>query len=414
MNTEKKILVIAYDLPPLLQPQAIQIGRLLYHMPPEYKMYVVTSNDMRSKRDNDFYNDIDKKFSEKISITHNLFWAGAGILFRKLPDKYVLWQARALIKIIRKWRDEDFDCILTFACPLSSSIIGLWLKKYFKTKWVAFFSDPWADNPHFNYHGIIKKINSSLEKKVFKTADNLVFASPEMQHAYVNKYSFINNKSTFIEHSYDPFIYKDHKKKRNGKLILRYIGTFYGQRTAQPLLSAIKIILDRKLLNSDDISFEIIGEVARTYKKQYESLLQHFKLHDVIKLNKPVTYLESLSLMQQSDALVLIDAQIDGSVFLPSKLIDYIGADRPIIGITPKNGASARVIKKVGGWLADPSSIEDIENTLQEVFTHYKQGTLEQFKPSASAKKDYLIDNNIQKVLAILQKSNNTAYGHNE
>lgn len=409
-----KLLVIAYDLPPLLQPQAIQIGRLLYHMPPEYKMYVVTSNDMRSKRDNVFYNDINKKFIDKISIKYDLFWAVAGILFRKLPDKYFIWQARAILKIIRKWGNVDFDCILTFACPISSSILGLWLKKYYNTRWIAFFSDPWADNPHFDYRGVIKKVNSSLEKKVFKAADTLVFASPEMQHEYINKYLFIKNKSTFIEHSYDPFIYKDYKKAENGKLILRYLGTFYGQRTAQPLLTAIKKLMDMKMLDSGDFSFEIIGNVSRTYKRRYEELLHRLKLHDVIKLKQPVTYLESLSLMQQSDALVLIDAQIDGSVFLPSKLIDYIGADRPIIGITPRNGASARVIKNVGGWLADPSSSEDIESILQQVITHYKQGTLAQFRPSANAKRDYLIDNNVQKVLTILQKGNDALYERNK
>ena len=398
-----KLLVIAYDLPPLLQPQAIQIGRLLYHLPAEHKLYVVTANDKRSQRDIAYYHDLDKKYYDEIMITHNIYWAVASILFRKLPDIYILWQIRAFTKIVKRWKNEHFDCILTFACPLSSSILGLWLKKYFKTKWVAFFSDPWTDNPHFNYTGVIQKINYYFEKKVFKAADTLVYASPEMQIAYMNKYPWIKNKSAFVEHSYDPLFYKNVKKEKNTKLILRYIGTFYGRRTAQPLLIAIKNLYDKKLLNSNNFEFDIIGGMSPEYKKQYKNLLQHYNLDNVIRLFEPVTYLESLSLMQQADIMVLIDAQIDGSVFLPSKLIDYIGADKPIIGITPRNGASARVIKKVGGWLTEPGDSEGIENILQQVLIHFKNGTLEQFKPSAISKKDYSVNINIKKVVEILQ-----------
>jgi hypothetical protein len=43
-----------------------------------------------------------------------------------------------------------------------------------------------------------------------------------------------------------------------------------------------------------------------------------------------VGYQESLKLMSEADALLVIDAPADQSVFLPSKLIDYIGAGRPI------------------------------------------------------------------------------------
>ena len=46
--------------------------------------------------------------------------------------------------------------------------------------------------------------------------------------------------------------------------------------------------------------------------------------------------------------LLVIDAPADDSLFLPSKLIDYLPLRRPILGLTPLRGASADLIRRLG------------------------------------------------------------------
>ena len=50
---------------------------------------------------------------------------------------------------------------------------------------------------------------------------------------------------------------------------------------------------------------------------------------------------------------MLVDAPAPLSVFLPSKLIEYLGAARPVLGLTPK-GAAARLLAAAGEDYADP------------------------------------------------------------
>jgi glycosyltransferase involved in cell wall biosynthesis len=57
--------------------------------------------------------------------------------------------------------------------------------------------------------------------------------------------------------------------------------------------------------------------------------------------------------MAESDLLLVIDGPDDLSVFLLSKLIEYIGAGIPIFGILPP-GASANLVERLGGIVADP------------------------------------------------------------
>jgi len=81
-----------------------------------------------------------------------------------------------------------------------------------------------------------------------------------------------------------------------------------------------------------------------------------------------VNYAESLSMMTSAAGLMVIDAPVPKnteSVFLPSKLIEYVGADRPIIGLTPR-GTAAYLIDRLGGWVADPGAADEVAKVLRE------------------------------------------------
>jgi hypothetical protein len=69
--------------------------------------------------------------------------------------------------------------------------------------------------------------------------------------------------------------------------------------------------------------------------------------------------------MSESDLLLVIDCSADLSVFLPSKLIEYVGAGIPICGIVPP-GTSANLLRRLGGLAADPRNTEEIAKTLMK------------------------------------------------
>ncbi len=68
--------------------------------------------------------------------------------------------------------------------------------------------------------------------------------------------------------------------------------------------------------------------------------------------------------MSGADLLLILDAPGRHSVFLPSKLVEYLGARRPILGITPP-GAASRLIEALGGRWADPSDPAAVAATLR-------------------------------------------------
>jgi len=64
------------------------------------------------------------------------------------------------------------------------------------------------------------------------------------------------------------------------------------------------------------------------------------------------------------------------SIFLPSKLADYIGLGKPILAITPNNGPTARVVRKAGLFAADPLYPHEVFEVLNVILHKYKKGEL--------------------------------------
>ena len=401
-----KILVVSYYLPPYIYSQSIQVGRLLYYLADfkEFELYVVTAKEKSNVLKSNYYSDLYNKFRDILEVGFNYNRYIAKIkyvllpIFYAVPDVYRIWNRKALKKIIEKWSSLNFDLIITFSYPQSSHLLGIKLKEYFHTKWLAFFSDPWVDNPYYNFKYLIKKINQNLEKKVISFADALIFVSQEMTQLYKNKYPLQSKKMHTLEHSFDPKLYplSENIESRKNLLIFRYIGNFSAKRNPEFFLKALNFLFEENPSFKNLIKFEIIGG-----HRIIPSLIKRHNLTDTV-IQKPfVDYLESHKLMVDAGVLVVIDANCKENIFLPAKLIEYLGAKRPILGITPK-GASERVIKKTGGFVVYPDNIKAIKEILKEIIKIWRENKLILHIPSQEVLDEYDIKNKIKEFKKIL------------
>ena len=342
----QKLLFISYFLPPFNSPQSIQIGRLLKYLSKnnKFEIYVLTANLLNHNKDEELYPNIFDnikevtKIDDKVKNKYIKFGLNKLIpSLYQLPDEYKAWHEKAYEKIVSKYDKNFFDTILTFSFPLSSNILGKKLKNFFNAKWIAHNSDPWSGN-HFNgYEDIINEKNLELEKECFVCADKLIFTSSETVEFYKSRYPQFSDKIYVLNHSYDKELYpKDITSIKKDKIILRYIGGFYGQRTPEPIYKVIdKLVQDKKDLN---FTFEIYG-----FGRSIKNLMKKYDVLDYVHFKGSVSYIKSLELMKTADYLILIDAPSDNkSIFFPSKLVDYMGANKPIIVISP-DGTSKRV-----------------------------------------------------------------------
>lgn len=380
-----RIIAVSYMLPPMLFPQAIQIGRLLEGCGQSLELLTVTGRIERALLESDFganvstHIELDNRrvlngLCHKLAMKFLPFYGRA-------PDEYSDWVGRAIESVsgLIDRKRSSIDAIVTFGEPMSDHLVGLQLKKRFGLPWVAHFSDPWADNPFRRPYFFSNIINKFLERRVCKAADSLIFTSEETRQLVMQKYPASWVKKAFVlPHSYvvNEMALPSVKNGNDGKIVFRYLGNFYGHRTPFPLINSLRRLLKTNQDVLENVKFEIVGEIAGWMK--FHPAINKLP-SNVLEFIPQVSYNESIALMKESDVLLVIDAPAKNSVFLPSKLIDYIGSGRQILGIVPQ-GTSSKLILRMGGCVADPSNPPAVDAAVLEAIRNARSR-----KNSASA-----------------------------
>lgn len=375
-----RLLAVSFAFPPLAYPRSIQVSRLVKYL--DTSTVMICADERKWRKDYTLEPNAESHLETCLRVPFSIptrtkyVNALAHRLYRplwyrrnRIPDQYHSWKQPALEAIDSYAHANSYtpDVICTFSQPIIDHLIGLELKKKYRCPWVAHFSDPWTDNPFIEGDDTTIKRNLELEREVIEKADRLVFTSQETVDLVMAKYPTTwTSKVRVFPQSFDPEHYATGKAD-DSKLRIRHVGSFYGTRTAGPLTKAIAAINATEPSMLKDVAFELIG-VNDSTKVQIPPGLPA----GLITAEPPIDYRESLELMASADGLLIIDAPAETSVFLPSKLIDYLGAQRPILGLTPR-GAAATVIRRVGGWVADPADEAAVVKSVKEFIEFLRQ-----------------------------------------
>jgi len=277
---------------------------------------------------------------------------------------------RAAKKILKK---DNPSVIISRSTPIVSHLVALKLKESSKLPWIACFSDPWTQSSYYaSRNKIIKKIDEYLEKKVMLAADKIVVTTEQTKRLFLEKYK-IENKIIVIPNSYDSseFSEKIDENKEN-KFTITHAGNFYGPRSPEPFFRALKVLNDEMDIDKN-FKVRLIGKV-----RSIKNLVLKYKFGDFVQLIDTLPRKDVFSHLFGSDVLLLIDApSAKESVFLPSKLIEYINMAKPILAVVPE-GASADVVRATKtGVVVAPDDAEGIKNAIKSYYELYKNSKLE-------------------------------------
>ena len=92
---------------------------------------------------------------------------------------------------------------------------------------------------------------------------------------------------------------------------------------------------------------------------------------------------EVLPYLKKSQVLLLpINNTPNSKGVLPGKLYEYLGAQRPILCIGPKNSDAAKILSTTKGYLHDYQDYKGLKTTLLTLFAAYQEGHLVSNNPS--------------------------------
>lgn len=359
-----RLIFLSWAYPPMTYPRATQVQRLAAHVkrwPLEIFCLAPTDNQVvRTDEASGARGVIRIPRALPTRILEGILPARRRSALREYDVRYLWWRLAA--RHLLKSRPSTDDALVTFGQPMVDHLAGLVVKRSTGVRWLAHFSDPWADNP-FDPKADTKR---NLERSVIEAADGVIFTSEETVDLVMSKYpESYRRKVAVLPHSFDPRVYPD-APPSGPFTVVRYLGNLFAGRGPDALLEALTVVQNRSPALLQEVRFEFVGDTDEGARNH--PLLSRLPPRCVRFLPK-VSHADAMALMTSADLLLNIDAPANVSVFLPSKLVEYVGAARPIFGITP-DGTAKRLIQDIGGWTADPTNIAQIADSLTKALSN--------------------------------------------
>ncbi len=372
-----RIFAILYCFPPLLVPATMCYLKLvigLKELGHDVEVLTIVPESFRPTRENM----VDPSLNALIpaGLVRHEVWSWENNQFlKRLRDLgivyrlgYRLWEPRKkewvfpALQVVNRLDFSRFDVVLSCSQPHSNHLIGLHLKRKLGIPWIAYFSDPWSDMPwQDNRSAAIQRYNVRLEGEVMAAVDRALFTSAETVDFVMKKYpSGFRDKTGVLPHSFVPGWYALKRTptiERRARVEILHTGHFYGDRTPLAVFKALKKLSQEGNLE-EQLHLTCVGDMP----EQYRRYLIEEGLSSIVTVRDTMPYLDSLALMSAVDYLLVVDAPLrhsEESVFLPSKLVDYLGSGKPVIGVTPERGTTARVLSETGNLWCNVADDEE-------------------------------------------------------
>lgn len=384
----KKVLVISWFYPPINSSEGLVTYKLLKNSEIQYDICMQSNTESWSYGKDD-------NFPETPNV-------------RKIyaKSKELGQWIEEVTNYFRKHQNE-YDIVMTRSMPPESHKIGLNIKNIKPSvHWIASFGDPIANNPFVlkqfkeispyslenrylrpmglremvSVKRMLKnvlwtrrneqakkpfKMDQKLESEIVNACDTIILNSEEQREYMLGSLEEqIQKKALVLPHSFDSELYgEDISKEGRKKQRIVYVGHLDDIRTPHPFLKALKELNEQV----DDLSERVEVLFYGNMSAKEKVYIMDNELLDIVKVKKPITYMESLRVMQDADWLLHIDANLqdvlEHNIFFAAKLADYIGAKTPIMGITMTEGPSANILRDLGALIMS-YSVDEIKSYL--------------------------------------------------
>jgi glycosyltransferase involved in cell wall biosynthesis len=392
----RRLLAISWEMPPLSGPRAVQVSRTLkYLVPLGWESSVVCFGPRSSRYNQDPQLAARLRAPDGVAMVpvasgeERLFFRALWRVvpaIKLLPDEKWVWIRPATRAASRLASEQRFAALVSFAQPWSDHLIGLRVQRATGLPWIAHFSDPWAVSPYASGRAWQRRIWRRMEAAVVEHANALVFVNAQTADRTMERYpAALRAKVHVVPHGFEPREPAAMSHAESTPLTIVHTGRFYeGMRTPEPLLRALARLAATRPL-ARELRLVLVGTGVPAHRRLATTL----GLDEIVEFCGRVSFADSERRAEAADVLLVIDAPADENLFLPSKVIDYLPARKPILALTPLRGATADLMRSLGYPIIPPGDEEAIAAAIDALLLTHRQGRLDVSDQHAAVAQQY-------------------------
>lgn len=318
------------------------------------------------------------------------------------PDSCRLWARR----VLRSARGEQhrFDRVLAFVFP-PSILLGGDMDGVVDRKWV--FDMQESVSPQYALHPRRSRLQRWLtprlaraERATLHKAGRVLFTAETNRRAYIDA-GLADAKSTrHIPFFHDAGAFAERRIPRPG-FEIGYFGNFdlRGHRNPATFLRSLAGFLAEHPEAREKTRFVFHGD----WLPHHDELLDDLNLRDVSHLHVTVAFNEYLEKVRTSPILLLV-AAAEHNLFMPSKVVEYLGAGRPVLAFVPQDSEVAGVLRQAGmaDFICEVADVDQGILTIERLWQRYLANDL---SPESMKTEEWSSTRQIPRYLDLLRES---------
>jgi len=284
------------------------------------------------------------------------------------PDVTIEWVPWAVRAGRRLLRERRFDVVVSSSSPFSAHVAAQHITRGSGVPWVGDFSDPFADNVFLERPGWRKPIDRRFERGWLNAMDGVIVPVEEMAELFCTRYPRLSRgRVHVIPYGYPEELYDAIEPNVLVGFTIVHTGAFYpGLRDPMPTFRALPLVRE--------VPFTLhhAGGMTPEYLRFFETngVADRFVYHGYLGKREVVGL--------QKGASCLLAVGNKGGHQLPGKLLDYIGAKRPILMLkNDPHDIAADLVAATRTGLVVANDTEAIANGIRQMYGWWKDGTLD-------------------------------------
>ncbi len=308
-----------------------------------------------------------------------------------IPDIRISWNRFARQSAQKLLLTDKFDVIITSGPPHSTHLVGYYLKKRYKLRWIADFRDPWTKIHYLQQNPPLvptRKIHQALEARILRTADLSLVVSQAISDELPR-----GNKCV-LYNGFNQLDFHAQQYQRGPLFRIKYVGQLTAGQDISPLLDLIL-----KTFNGSGISISFVGtrldpQILALYQDRIES--------GVIEIIGFTSHEEAIGEMVNAELLVLLinDTAFNKGI-VTTKLFEYMGSRTPVLCLGPLQSEAALLLDQFqAGMCFAYSDQAGQAEYIQKLYSDWqRQSDLKSDKDLSAI----TVQNQIQNLISVLE-----------
>lgn len=335
-----------------------------------------------------------EKVATRKRLLENYGWH---VVIEHAPEPYILEFPQALVRCIRTGYRNGIDAVASINNPFHLHVLGYLTSRALRKPWLAELRDPIATHPDRDPNSPVTWAAKAVEHLVVHKADRVVwFDGIQLSNNYFERYDVPDNRVVQLT----PMGYEKANFDTSGRVdyetfTITYAGSFYdGWIEPYSFIDGLATYVDRT--GDRDLRVQFYGD----WNDEYQRSVDLAGVEDLVETYNFVPHEEIVPVLKGSDVLLYVGGDDPGNrLNLPSKLWDYVGAQRPILAIVDPTFRVSDLIETYDlGTVVDINDPDGVADALTAFRDDYE------FMPDRSVFKKYTREQSTKRIANVLDE----------